>query len=109
MDSDSKNCLVLDVGKTNVKIHVLDDRQRSLATYTKDNQTLNSVPYPHADVDGIWQWMIDVFGYELEAFLEIPAKFRGLQAGVPMAEAFRPSYRWGRMLQKHHLPGCDGI
>jgi hypothetical protein len=26
-------------------------------------------------------WMKKMFGYELEAFLEIPAKFRGLQAG----------------------------
>ena len=29
----------------------------------------------HASQD---QWMKDIFGYELEAFLEIPAKFRGL-------------------------------
>ncbi len=49
-------------------------------------------------------WMKDLFGYEMEAFLEIPAKFRGLQAGVPMAEAFRPSYRWGRTFRKHLLP-----
>jgi len=61
MDKNSNNCLVLDVGKTNVKIHVLDGLQRSLATYTKDNQVLNGAPYPHADVDGIWQWMMEVF------------------------------------------------
>ena len=50
------------------------------------------------------QWMKDLFGYDLEAFLEIPAKFRGLQASCPMAEAFRPSYRWGRNFRKHYLP-----
>lgn len=50
-------------------------------------------------------WMENLFGYDMEAFLGVPARFRGLQAGCPMAEAFRPSYRWGRMLQKHHLPG----
>jgi len=61
MDNNSNNCLVLDVGKTNVKIHVLDEQQRSLATYTKDNQVLKNAPYPHADVDGIWQWMMEVF------------------------------------------------
>ena len=49
-------------------------------------------------------WMNHVFGYSLEAFLEIPGRFRGLQAGCPLAEAFRPSYRWGRMLTRHHLP-----
>jgi len=54
-------------------------------------------------------WMTDLFGYDLEAFLEIPARFRGLQAGCPLAEAFRPSYRWGRMLRQHHLPGCRGV
>lgn len=51
-------------------------------------------------------WMRDLFGFEMEAFLEIPAKFRGLQAGVRMAEAFRPSYRWGRTFTRHLLPDC---
>jgi len=41
---------------------------------------------------------------ELEAFLEVPARFRGLQAGCTFAEAFRPSYRWGRTFQQHYLP-----
>ncbi len=49
-------------------------------------------------------WMTDLFGCDLETFLDIPAKFRGLQAGCKMAEAFRPSYRWARMLTKHYLP-----
>lgn len=49
-------------------------------------------------------WMKDTFGYELDTFLEIPAKFRGLQAGCRMAEAFRPSYRWGRTFREHRLP-----
>lgn len=49
-------------------------------------------------------WMKNIFNYELEAFLEIPAKFRGLQAGCKMAEAFRPSYRWGRTFREHYLP-----
>jgi LmbE family N-acetylglucosaminyl deacetylase len=51
-------------------------------------------------------WMKNIFGYELEAFLEIPAKFRGLQAGCRMAEAFRPSYRWGRTFREHFLPSA---
>ena len=55
----------------------------------------------HKSQDG---WMKAMFGYELEAFLEVPAKFRGLQAGCPMAEAFRPSYRWGRTFLEHRLP-----
>jgi len=51
-------------------------------------------------------WMKDMFGYDLESFLKIPAQFRGLQAGCPMAEAFRPSYRWGRTFRQHYLPDC---
>ena len=54
-------------------------------------------------------WMKDLFGYELESFLEIPARFRGLQAGVPMAEAFVPSRRWGRTFIRHYLPDCLGV
>ena len=50
------------------------------------------------------QWMKDLFSYDMEAFLAIPAKFRGLQASCPMAEAFRPAYRWGRTFRQHYLP-----
>ncbi|MDD3997733.1 MAG: PIG-L family deacetylase [Sphaerochaetaceae bacterium] len=51
-------------------------------------------------------WMKTLFNYEMSAFLEIPARYRGLQAGVPMAEGFRPSYRWGRNFTRHYLPDC---
>lgn len=54
-------------------------------------------------------WMKDIFGYEMEAFLEIPAKFRGLQASCKMAEAFRPSYRWGRTFTEHYLPNSAKV
>ena len=45
-----------------------------------------------------------MFGYELELFLEIPAKFCGPQAGCKMAEAFRPSYRWGKKHSVRTVP-----
>jgi len=61
MEHESRNCLVLDVGKTNVKIHVLDEQLRSVATYTQANIPLTGAPYPHADIDGIWRWMLQVF------------------------------------------------
>jgi LmbE family N-acetylglucosaminyl deacetylase len=50
------------------------------------------------------QWTKDIFNCDLESFLEIPAKWRGFQASCPMAEAFRPSYRWGRTFRQHYLP-----
>ena len=36
----------------------------------------------------------------------LAVKFRGLQAGVKMAEAFKPSIRWGRTFTRHLLPDC---
>jgi LmbE family N-acetylglucosaminyl deacetylase len=79
---------------------------------------VNFVPEIYVDISAVFEtkskmvaqhesqnsWMKDIFGYEMEAFLEIPAKFRGLQAKCKMAEAFRPSYRWGRMFTEHYLP-----
>jgi len=53
-------------------------------------------------------WLEDICGCTLEDFLEIPAKYRGLQSGCRMAEAFRPSYRWGRMFTEHYLPNAKG-
>lgn len=52
------------------------------------------------------RWMKDIFNYEMTDFLKIPAQFRGLQASVPMAEGFIPSYRWGRNFTRHYLPDC---
>lgn len=51
-------------------------------------------------------WMMDIFGYDVQQMLELPAKWRGFQAGVKMAEAFRPSYRSGRNFIRHYLPDC---
>jgi len=53
------------------------------------------------------KWMTAHLGCSLETLPEVAARFRGFQAGCRMAEAFRPSYRWGRMLTRHYLPGCQ--
>ncbi len=55
-----KYFLVLDIGKTNIKIHVLDSDQHSKKVYTKKNSVINSGPYPHVNIDDIWQWVIEV-------------------------------------------------
>jgi len=60
MTKSSQNCLVLDIGKTNIKIHVLNEKQRTLVLHTKDNEIRKKPPYPHADVDGIWKWIMEV-------------------------------------------------
>lgn len=55
-----KHCLILDIGKTNVKLHVLDAERKSVFSESRSNKVMMQGEYPHADVDGIWSWMIDV-------------------------------------------------
>jgi sugar (pentulose or hexulose) kinase len=61
MVEQSKQFLILDVGKTNIKIHVVDSNAASLATFSRDNAVLEKPPYPHADIEGIWEWILRVF------------------------------------------------
>ena len=50
--------LVFDIGKTHVKLQVLDGNLHTVAE-AKDKNTIKQVePYPQADVDGIWQWLV---------------------------------------------------
>jgi hypothetical protein len=49
------------------------------------------------------QWMKDLFGYELEAFLKIPAQFRGCKPGCPMAEGLPAELPVGRTFRNHDL------
>lgn len=55
----------------------------------------------HASQD---QWMIDMYGIPLTQVMEIPAKYRGMQAGCRYAEGFRPSHRIGRTFTENYLP-----
>ena len=50
--------IVLDIGKTNVKLALVDAGGRSIAEARRPNAILNNGPYPHHDVEGIWQWML---------------------------------------------------
>lgn len=49
---------VLDIGKTNVKLQLVDDLGQLCGSYTFKNLPRNVAPYPHADVAGIWQWLM---------------------------------------------------
>jgi L-fuculokinase len=53
---------VLDVGKTNVKLAVLDQRGAVLCERRRANRVLDVPPYPHYDVDGIWRWLLAELG-----------------------------------------------
>ena len=51
-------CLVLDIGKTNIKLHVLSASGDSLYSVKHSNTVMHDGVYPHADVDGIWYWVM---------------------------------------------------
>ncbi|TWI65468.1 sugar (pentulose or hexulose) kinase [Pseudoduganella lurida] len=59
---------VLDIGKTNVKLALIDDAGRVLAEQRRPNTVLRDGPYPHHDTDGIWTWMLDTLkGFAAQA------------------------------------------
>lgn len=52
--------VVLDIGKTNIKVHVLDKHMNSVFEQSKPNTVVGGEPYPHFDVDAIWEWFLSV-------------------------------------------------
>lgn len=51
--------LVLDIGKTNVKVAVFDTSARLLAAWSTPNRPLDGPPYRHHDVAAIWHFFCD--------------------------------------------------
>lgn len=49
--------LVLDIGKTNAKLTLLDAQAQVLEERRRPNQVLRDGPYPHLDIEGLWAWM----------------------------------------------------
>ncbi len=50
--------IVLDIGKTNVKLALVDAGGRMIAQERRPNAILIEGPYPHHDTEGIWSWML---------------------------------------------------
>jgi sugar (pentulose or hexulose) kinase len=50
--------IVLDIGKTNAKLALIDAAGRVLAEQRRPNAVLTDGPYPHHDTDGLWDWML---------------------------------------------------
>ncbi|MFJ1471701.1 FGGY-family carbohydrate kinase [Massilia orientalis] len=50
--------IILDIGKTNVKLALVDACGRMIAEQRRPNTVLMSGPYPHHDTDGIWDWLL---------------------------------------------------
>ncbi|MBO6920432.1 MAG: FGGY-family carbohydrate kinase [Rhizobiaceae bacterium] len=50
---------VIDIGKTNAKVAFVDEKLLTeIAVVTQQNQVLPSPPYPHFDIDNIYQFII---------------------------------------------------
>ncbi len=50
--------IVLDIGKTNVKLALLDAQGGLLSEQRMPNAIADNGPYPHHDVERIWDWML---------------------------------------------------
>ncbi|HSA80763.1 MAG TPA: FGGY family carbohydrate kinase [Geminicoccaceae bacterium] len=50
---------VLDIGKTNVKLIVLDDEGGELHVARRTNRVEPGPPYPHFDAGAIWAWILE--------------------------------------------------
>lgn len=55
----NENSLVIDIGKTHVKLHVLDNEFHSVLSRQMKNQVINGGDYPCANVEKIWLWLTD--------------------------------------------------
>ena len=53
--------IVLDIGKTNVKLTLLNAAGATLAEQRCPNAILHIGPYPHHDTERIWDWMLATF------------------------------------------------
>jgi len=53
------NILVIDIGKTHVKLHVLDDAFASVFSKQMKNVVELKGKYPSIDVSAIWQWIVE--------------------------------------------------
>lgn len=50
---------IFDIGKTNIKLQLVHDSGALCENYARRNAAVNSHPYPHADVEGIWNWLLE--------------------------------------------------
>ncbi|KAA1184662.1 carbohydrate kinase [Rhizobium tropici] len=64
-----RHIAVIDIGKTNAKVVVLDaETGAEIATIKTANSVLKSGPYPHYDIEGLWDFIISA----LKSFAATP-------------------------------------
>ncbi|MGV8937269.1 MAG: FGGY-family carbohydrate kinase [Allorhizobium sp.] len=58
-----KRIAVLDIGKTNAKVVVLDvEIGTEIATAKMPNRVISTGPYPHYDIDALWTFVLSALG-----------------------------------------------
>jgi sugar (pentulose or hexulose) kinase len=50
--------IVLDIGKTNAKLALIDAAGKTLAEKRRPSVVVTEGPYPHHDTEGLWEWML---------------------------------------------------
>jgi sugar (pentulose or hexulose) kinase len=54
------NVLVIDVGKTNAKLALVNTATSSeIEVLTRPNRALSGPPYPRADIEGLWAFIVE--------------------------------------------------
>ena len=66
--------LVLDVGKTNVKLLAMAKGGEILAVERLENRSIDGPPYPHLDTEKVWSWLLQAAAgfsasYEIDAIV----------------------------------------
>lgn len=51
--------VIIDIGKTHIKLHVLNDAYQSVFSTEMDNEVDTSKQYPCTDVNKVWSWLSD--------------------------------------------------
>jgi len=66
-NADNRGCgrpmsviVVMDIGKTNAKLCVVDAQSGALVSSTgTQTQSVDAAPYPHLDTESMWQWYVE--------------------------------------------------
>jgi L-fuculokinase len=58
LSARSPGTVVLDIGKTNAKLTLIDAAGKSLAEVRTPNTVRREGPYPHHDTERLWAWML---------------------------------------------------
>lgn len=102
MRPPARATVVLDIGKTNAKLTLIDPAGRALAERRTPNTVRRDGPYPHHDTERLWDWMLTQLG-ELAALAPIgtlvPVTHGATAALVDEAGLVLP------VLDYEHVPG----